>query len=133
MPSKLYLYILGGVGLLIAVLSLLLYIGHLKGQNSTLTTINETYATAIKQLQAEREDLIASGNRKAGAADAYSALTSYVSSLTNTSVGIIKGYKARETEDEKCLDKSPPASMVLDLKRVWNSTSSGNNNDKRAP
>lgn len=70
----------------------------------------------ISQLQASNKDLIAANARKAGAADAYISMTTYVQTLTSQATGIIKGYRARETENEKCLDLTPPSTLVDKLR-----------------
>lgn len=111
MNLKALLY--GGIALLIVGLftfSLLLR-AELKAANLSL----ENATSENTRLVEENKDLSAASNRKAGAAAAYSAMSTYIDTLTKGSLGIIKGYKARNTDNEKCLDLTPPAALVEQL------------------
>lgn len=66
----------------------------------------------ISRLLESNKDLIAASARKAGAAEAYNSMTTYVQHLTASATGIIKGYRARDTENEKCLDLTPPPALI---------------------
>jgi len=110
-------YIYGGVALLIVGLfsySLVL---------STKLDLKETELTSHKEritnLETENKDLLASSARKTGAASAYIAMTTHINALTKDASGIIKGYKLRVEENEKCLDMRPPASMLERLRENY--------------
>lgn len=103
-------YIYGGVALLIV--GLFSYSILLSTKLELKEAELETLQTKVTNLEIKNEDLIASSNRKTGAANAYMALTTHINSLTKNATSIIKGYKLRIEENEKCLDMRPPAIML---------------------
>jgi len=75
-----------------------------------------TIFPTVCRLEESNKDLIASNARKAGAADAYNSMTTYVQELTSNATGIIRGYRLRDTENAKCLDLLPPTDLVNRLR-----------------
>lgn len=108
-------YIYGGVALLIV--GLFSYSMVLRTELKLADKEIAEYETRIANLEIENKDLIASSNRKTGAANAYSAITEHVNQLTKSAGIIIRSYKPRDTEDEKCLDRSPPSQLIERLRQ----------------
>lgn len=111
-------YIYGGVALLIV--GLFSYSMVLSTKLDLKVEEIKTYKEQIANLETENKDLIVSSARKAGAANAYLAMTEHINQLTKTAGNLIKGYKPRDTEDEKCLDRSPPSILIDGLRRENN-------------
>lgn len=107
-------YLYGGLALLIV--GLFCFMGYQAHKVSTLTEQLTEARQANVTLANENKDLLASSARKAGAAAAYSAMTEYVAELTKNATGIIRGYRARETENAKCLDMRPPTDLLERLR-----------------
>ena len=108
-------YIYGGVALLIV--GLFSYSLVLSTKLDLKAEEIKSYKEQIAELETENKDLIASSNRKAGAAAAYLAMTEHINQLTKNAGNIIRSYKPRDTEDEKCLDRSPPSILIDGLRR----------------
>lgn len=107
-------YIYGGVALLIV--GLFSYALILSTKLDLKEVELETLQTQVTNLELKNEDLIANSNRKTGAANAYMAMTTHINSLTKDASSIIKGYKLRVEENEKCLDMRPPVLMLERLR-----------------
>ncbi len=110
-------YLYGGIALLIVGL-----FGFSAFQTVKLNWIEADLREATKtveDLRRSNNELIASSARKVGAAAAYQAMTNWVGTLSNSSISIIKGYRARETENAKCLDLRPPSELVEQLRGVY--------------
>lgn len=110
-------YIYGGVALLIVGLSFFSYTQalQLKLKSAEVASLTKK----VSDLEVENKDLIASSARKAGAASAYIAMTNHINGLTKDASSIIKGYKLRIEENEKCLDMRPPAGMLDRLRENY--------------
>lgn len=111
-------YIYGGVALLIV--GLFSYSMVLRTELKLADKEIAEQDARIVELETENKDLIASSNRKAGAAAAYLAMTEHINQLTKNAGNIIRSYKPRDTEDEKCLDRSPPSILIDGLRRENN-------------
>lgn len=111
-------YIYGGVALLIV--GLFSYSLILSTKLDLKAEEIKSYKERIVNLEIENKDLIASSARKTGAANAYMAMTEHINQLTKNAGNIIRSYKPRDTEDEKCLDRSPPSILIDRLRREDN-------------
>lgn len=111
-------YIYGGVALLIV--GLFSYSTVLRTELKLADKELAEQDARIAELETENKDLIASSARKAGAAAAYLAMTEHINQLTKNAGNIIRSYKPRDTEDEKCLDRSPPSILIDGLRRENN-------------
>lgn len=103
-------YIYGGIALLIV--GLFSYSSFISAKLETANILLESNRKTIANLEKANEDLIAVGHRKAGAANAYMAMTEHINQLTKSAGNVIKNYKARGTENEKCLDLTPPSDLI---------------------
>jgi len=71
------------------------------------------YTLKVNEAQIQRiEDLKESVARKDSALLAYMNIDTKVEKITLAAIKTIKGYTARNTENEKCLDLSPPTSLL---------------------
>lgn len=123
-------YLYGGLALLIV--GLFSFGAWTQSQlDSTRTTLLETQEV-VNDLRVANNELIASSARKVGAAAAYQAMTDWVGVLASNSVSVIKGYRARETENEKCLDLRPPSTLVEQLRGVYSDRVSGEDSKGKA-
>ena len=129
MQIKALLY--GGLALLIV--GLFLFLGYQLEKVESLSASLAHAEEKVTQYQAQEKELLAAANRKAGAAFAYQAMTTYVQNLSTAAGGVIKSYKARETENEKCLDLSPPSTLIEQLRSVYSADSLHTGSSKPLP
>lgn len=108
-------YLYGGIVLLIVGLfsSTLYMAAKLETANTVIAQNTEDLAS----LRDKNEQLIESAARKSGAATAYNAMTEHMNQLTSSATGIIRGYRLRITENEKCLDNAPPPALIDSLRQ----------------
>lgn len=107
-------YLYAAIGLLIV--GLFSYGLWTSARLESANLLLEQKTSEISRLEESNKDLIASNARKAGAADAYNSMTTYVQELTSNATGIIRGYRLRDTENAKCLDLLPPTDLVNRLR-----------------
>lgn len=100
-PIKPYIY--GGIALLIVGLAFYSY-----GTTKALITKDKEF----RYLQSQYTELKLSEQRKAGIILGYNMQSANIDRAVNEAVSVIRGYKKRDTPDEKCLDLSPPADLL---------------------
>lgn len=66
----------------------------------------------LKDLQSQYKELKESEQRKAGIILGYNMQSTKIDKAVNEAVSVIRGYRKRDTPDEKCLDLSPPADLL---------------------
>lgn len=118
-------YLYGGIVLLIV--GLFSFGSWTYGQLETTRDSLAATQVALESLTRENKDLAEAAGRKAGAAAAYTSMTTYINKLTGAATGIIRGYKLRDTENAKCLDLTPPSELVNGLRqnRIQGQNSAG--------
>ena len=96
-------YIYGGVALLIVGLGFYSY---------GITGALVKKEAEVEALEAQYKELKESEQRKAGIILGYNMHATQIDKAVNEAVSVIRGYKKRDTPDEKCLDLSPPADLL---------------------
>lgn len=96
-------YIYGGTALLIVGLGFYSY-----GTTKALIAKD----SELRGLEAQYKELKESEQRKAGIILGYAMHSANIDKAVNEAVSVIRGYKKRDTPDEKCLDLSPPADLL---------------------
>ena len=107
-------YLYGGLALLIVGLFSVVFIQH-----SQLKLVSLELSVATEQnktLSLQVGDLRESVARKEGAMLAYNQIDTAINGLVQTATKVILGYKKRDTENEKCLDLTPPTDLLELLK-----------------
>ena len=96
-------YIYGGAALLIVGLGFYSY-----GITKALIAKD----AAHRELQDQYNELKLGEQRKAGIILGYNMQSAKIDKAVNEAVSVIRGYKKRDTPDEKCLDLMPPADLL---------------------
>lgn len=103
-------YLYGGIVLLIVGLFSFTLYQHQQLKVAALEL--ESSSTMITDLELQVGDLKESTRRKEGALEVYMAKEADATAALNRAVRILNGYSKRETDDEKCLDLTPPAELI---------------------
>lgn len=108
-------YLYGGIALLIVGLfsySLLLRLDLKDAEQLAADRL-----VKIDELTVANQDLKEEAARKAGAAAAYMAMTTYIQQLSTGAIKVFSTYKDRSTNEAKCLDLSPPTPLIDQLRQ----------------
>lgn len=103
-------YLYGGIVLLIV--GLFSFTLFQKEQLKAADMQLEASSKIITDLELAVGDLKDSTRRKEGALEVYMAKEADATAALNRAVRILNGYSKRETDDEKCLDLTPPAELI---------------------
>lgn len=103
-------YLYGGIVLLIVGLFSFTLYQHQQLKVAALEL--EASSTIITDLELRVGDLKESTLRKEGALAVYMAKDVKTTAALDRAIRILNGYSKRETDDEKCLDLTPPAELI---------------------
>lgn len=103
-------YLYGGIVLLIV--GLFSFIAYQNQQLKVADLQLESSSQIIADLELKVGDLKESALRKEGALELYMAKDTRTTAALERAIKILNGYSKRDTDDEKCLDLTPPAELI---------------------